>query len=139
MSQPITSKLAVIAQLMNQYIREENRQLGEEVDDLADQLSTANRTIAQLQSDISQLIDHLADAQHELNAMHERTRVLYNINGVPRLFGRNRDGIFVEIGEPPLEEPPRNVVRRLFEESDSEEESDDDLMEQLMFGRTYDI
>lgn len=139
MSQPITSKLAVIAQLMNQYVREENRQLCLEVDDLADQLSRANRTIGQLQSDISQLIDHLADAQHELNEMHRRTRVLYTIDGVPRLFGRNSDGIFVEIADPPLEEPPRNVVRRLFEESDSETESDDDLMEQLMFGRTYDI
>lgn len=50
MVQPITSKLAIVAQHMNQYIREENRQLHNEVNDLAEHLSRANRVIAQLQS-----------------------------------------------------------------------------------------
>lgn len=139
MVQPITSKLAIIAQQMNQYIREENRQLHNEVEELADHLSRANRVIGQLQSDIAQLVDHLADAQHEIHELQRATRVLYTIDGVPRMFRRNSDGIFVEVVEPPVEESPRNVVRRLFEESDSDEESDDDLMDQLMFGRTYDI
>jgi hypothetical protein len=139
MAQPITSKLAIIAQHMNQYIREENRQLHNEVNELADHLSRANRVIGQLQSDIAQLVDHLADAQEEIHAMHRATRVLYTIDGVPRLFRRNPAGVFVEVADPPLEEPARNVARRLFEESDSDEESDDELMEQLMFGNTVDL
>lgn len=60
MVQPITSKLAIVAQHMNQYIREENRQLHNEVNDLAEHLSRANRVIAQLQSDIVHLTDHSA-------------------------------------------------------------------------------
>lgn len=139
MVQPITSKLAIVAQHMNQYIREENRQLHNEVNDLAEHLSRANRVIAQLQSDIVHLTDHLADAQQEIHDMHRATRILYTIDGVPRMFRRNPAGIFVEVGDPPLEESPRNVARRLFEQSDSEEESDDDLMEQLMFGNTVDL
>jgi uncharacterized protein YigA (DUF484 family) len=139
MNQPITSKLAIVAEQMNQYIREENRQLHEEVQDLAEHLSRANRVIGQLHSDIAQLVDHLADAQEEIHAMHRATRVLYTIDGVPRLFRRNPAGVFVEVADPPLEEPARNVARRLFEESDSDEESDDELMEQLMFGNTVDL
>lgn len=139
MSQPITSKLAVIAEHMNRYVREENRQLHNEVEELADIVCEKNRLIGQLQADIAGLCEHLADAQQEINDLHRTTRILYTIDGLPRMFRRNPAGIFVEVAEPPLEESPRNVVRRLFQESDSETETDDELMQELMFGRTYDI
>jgi hypothetical protein len=144
MEQPITSKLAVIAQLMDTFMQRQNKAyqlendgLQNEVEGLSDRVCTQNRLIAQLNSDIDRLIDHIADLERENAQLRRSSRILYNSNGEPALFARNANGVFEQVaglGEPE-EEPIREVRRRLdFNSSDSESEMEDEFMEELMFG-----
>lgn len=133
MAQPITSKLAVVAELMNQHTRAQNQALTFEVEQLAVRVSSQNRLIAQLQSDINNLIDALADAQRENQAFRNATRILYSADGTTALFARNSDGVFVQVSdvEPPIEEPPSAVARRLNFDSASDVETDDEFLMRL--------
>lgn len=139
MVQPITSKLAIITEMMEDFIRKENkalhkrnRELEDEVDGLSIRISEQNRHIAQLTTDIDGLIDALAAAQYEIDQLRGATRILYSTDGRTALFARNRHGVYVEVTDPPEEEPIRSVRRRLnFDSESSEESSDDELMTQL--------
>lgn len=138
---PVTSKLAVIVEMMDAFLRQENkelhykkRQLEQEVDDLAARVSEQNRLISQLNTDIDGLIDAVADAEHTNDQLRRTTRLLYSTDGGSALFTRNADGVFVQVEEPPQEERPSEVARRLNFESDSDSEMEDEFMNELMFG-----
>jgi hypothetical protein len=89
------------------------------------------------QEEIERLIDILLVRDQEIRELQDEvrrarnTRTLVDRDGRTGLFVRDADGIFHEL---PVEEPIRNVRRRLNFDTDSDSESDDDFMTQLMFG-----
>lgn len=134
MQQPITSKLAILTEMMDGYLRAQNQALHWENEELAARVSTQNRLIAQLEQDINHLIDALAESQRENEAFRRATRILYNANGTSALFARNSNGVYVQVedAQPPLEEPTEEIARRLnFEQTEEDEESDTDFLMRL--------
>lgn len=129
MVQPMTSKLATVASIMDQYLMDQNNALHIQAENMAVRICNQNRIISQLHSDMDQLIDELAEAQRELNAFHRATRVLYTADGRAALFGRNNNGVFVQLSTMDMnEEPPEDVARRLGFETEEVDEEDEFTM-----------
>ena len=129
MVQPMTSKLATVASIMDQYLMDQNNALHIQAENMAVRICHQNRIISQLHSDIDGLIDELAEAQRELNAFHRATRVLYTADGRAALFGRNNMGVFVQLSTMDMnEEPPEDVARRLGFETEEVDEEDEFTM-----------
>lgn len=89
------------------------------------------------QEEIERLIDiilvrdaEITELQHEVRRARN-TRTLVDRDGNTGLFVRDADGVFHEL---PIEEPLRNVRRRLNFDTDSDSESEDEFMNHLMFG-----
>ena len=89
------------------------------------------------QEEIERLIDIIMIRDAEITELQDEvrrarnTRSLVDRDGNTGLFVRDANGIFHEL---PVEEPLRNVRRRLNFDSDSDTDTDDELMERLMFG-----
>lgn len=118
---------------MDQHLRQRVDQLEREVESLSKTVSARNTQLEQCHRDIDTFVTALADAQDEMERLLSGNRILYDVNGRAALFRRRRDGVFVEVQDPPPEEDIRNVRRRLnFESSDSDADSDDSLMSRLL-------
>jgi uncharacterized coiled-coil protein SlyX len=127
-------ELATVAFLMDNYMRERCAHLEQQLESLSSILSQRNRTISQLNSDIDNLCGALVEAQNENERLLRTDRVLHTTDGRTALFRRNVHGIFVEVQDPPAEEPMRNVRRRLnFDtDSDSDMDTDEEFMSRLL-------
>ena len=127
------NELATIAFLMDQHLRQRNEQLEQQLESIARELAQRNRLISQLHSDLDTICQHLVEAEDEIYRLRRTDRVLHSTDGRTALFRRNRDGVFVEVVDPPEEEPVRNVRRRLnFDVDSSDSDSDDELMTELL-------
>jgi uncharacterized coiled-coil protein SlyX len=128
------NELATVAFLMDNYMRERCAHLEQQLESLSSVLSQRNRFIAQLNSDIDNLCGALVEAQNENERLLRTDRILHTIDGRTALFRRNVHGIFVEVQDPPEEEPLRNVRRRLnFDtDSDSDMDTDEEFMSRLL-------
>jgi hypothetical protein len=100
----------LVAELVSGYLQEALEAAKEEVERLIDIILIRDQEIRELQDEVRRL---------------RGTRTLVDRDGNSALFVRDADGVFHEL---PLEEPIRNVRRRLnFDlESDSDSELDDD-------------
>lgn len=114
-------KPAIINFLLEQHYLQEN-------EELARLLSEANRTIAEKNEQIENLLDLVSSLQTDLNTANNQYQVLVDRHGRQALFRRNDYQVFEEV-----EEPIEDVRRRLnFDEVSDEDE--DELMYRLLFG-----
>jgi hypothetical protein len=115
-------RAAIIDFLLSNFYIQEN-------EELAAQLSYANRQIGERDSQIEVLHDAIVMLQHELSELQNQHRILVDRNGEQAVFRRNENGVYEEVAQ----EPIRQVRRRLnFDYVDEVDERE--LMERLMFG-----
>lgn len=121
------NRLALVATMMDEHMRTQNKWLLEENKELCRLLATRCRELAHIEEVNANLVAMNAHLQERLLSRRRPRAILVNHHGVQTEFRRNREGIYVEVIDVEIEESPRSVRRRLVYDS-----SDYDTVDELM-------
>lgn len=126
MSIPITSKLAIIAQCMDNFLRDENNALSEANRVLRNDLVTSSQNILYLTSHLRRSVARIREVEAELRYASDQNERLQE-----RLYSYEVSRLLSDeaLAPSPPVSPPFRVVRRRLTYESSDEETVIDLTE----------